>query len=415
MVNRNLYMDRIIRLIDLDVIKIITGIRRCGKSYFLELFIDELKNREVSQDNIIHIDLEHPKYNYMKKRNELDEILIPKLEKNDEKKYLIIDEIQNITEWEKSINGYYKAYNIDIYITGSNSKLLSKELATLLTGRYTEIKMYPFSFNEFLDYKKELNHDSVIKNNLKTPIENLFDEYFQYGGLPLAISADIKDKQTMLKDIYSSIFLHDIVERYEIRNIGLLNRITKYLIENTGNLISANSIYKQLKQDKLSITPNTVYNYLEYLEKSYFISKVTREDMVGLKEINNSEKYYLIDQGFYKSNLEEKQKNKGNLLENIVYLELLRQDYKITIGKMKDYEVDFIIRKNNKKAYIQVSYEIKYDEKTLERELRPLLKIKDNYPKYLITTDRDEYSQDGIKHLNVIEFLMKGLKGIGQN
>ena len=406
MVDRNLYMNRIIRLIDLDVIKIITGIRRCGKSYFLELFIEELKNRNVAKDNIIHIDLEHPKYNYIEKRNELDEILIPKLEKNNEKKYLIIDEIQNIAEWEKSINGYYKAYNIDIYITGSNSKLLSKELATLLTGRYTEIKMYPFSFNEFLDYKKELNQKCVIKNNLKTQIENLFDEYFQYGGLPLAISADIRDKETMIKDISSSIFLHDIVERYNIRNIGLLNRITKYLIENTGNLISANSIYKQLKQDNLAITPNTIYNYLEYLEKSYFISKVTREDMSGLKEINNSEKYYLIDQGFYKPNLEEKQQNKGNLLENIVYLELLRQDYKITIGKMKDYEVDFIIRKNNEKAYIQVAYEIKEDEKTLERELRPLLKINDNYPKYLITTERDDYSQYGIKHLNIIEFLM---------
>ena len=406
MVDRNLYMNRIIRLIDLDVIKIITGIRRCGKSYFLELFIEELKNRNVAKDNIIHIDLEHPKYNYIEKRNELDEILIPKLEKNNEKKYLIIDEIQNIAEWEKSINGYYKAYNIDIYITGSNSKLLSKELATLLTGRYTEIKMYPFSFNEFLDYKKELNQECVIKNNLKTQIENLFDEYFQYGGLPLAISADIRDKETMIKDISSSIFLHDIVERYDIRNIGLLNRITKYLIENTGNLISANSIYRQLKQENLPITPNTIYNYLEYLEKSYFISKVTREDMSGLKKINNSEKYYLIDQGFYKSNLEEKQQNKGNLLENIVYLELLRQDYKITIGKMKDYEVDFIIRKNNEKAYIQVAYEIKEDEKTLERELRPLLKINDNYPKYLITTERDDYSQYGIKHLNIIEFLM---------
>lgn len=404
MVNRNLYMEKILRLVDLDVIKIITGIRRCGKSYFLELFIDELKNRNIKEENIIHIDLEHPKYNYIE-RNELDEILIPKLEKNNEKKYLIIDEIQNISEWEKSINGYYKAYDIDIYITGSNSKLLSQELATLLTGRYTEITMYPFSFNEFLDYKKELNHECVIKNNLKTPLENLFDEYLQYGGLPLAISANVKDKQSILKDLFSSIFLHDIVERYEIRNIGLLNRITKYLIENTGKLISANTIYKQLKQDKLSITPNTVYNYLEYLEKSFFISKVTREDVIGLKEIKNSEKYYLIDQGFYKSNLEEKRQNKGGLFENIVYLELLRKGYKITVGTLRDYEIDFIIRKNDKKAYVQVAYEIKSNE-TLERELRPLLEIKDNYPKYLITKDIDDYSKDGIKHYNIIDFLM---------
>lgn len=404
MVNRNQYMDRIKRLMNLDAIKIITGIRRCGKSYFLELFIKELKNKNISPENIIHIDLEHPKYNYIEKREELDELLIPELEKNDEKKYLLIDEIQNISKWEKSINGYFKAYNIDIYITGSNSKLLSKELATLLTGRYIEIKMYPFSFNEFIDYKKELNQECIMKNELKTQNENLFEEYLQYGGLPLTISADKKDKLIILQDLYSSIFLHDIIERYQIRNVGLLTRITKYLIENTGNLISANSIYKHLKQDKLSITPNTVYNYLEYLEKSYFISKVSREDMIGLKEINNSEKYYLIDQGFYKSNLEEKQQNKGRLLENIIYLELLRHNYKITIGKLKDYEVDFIIRKDNKKAYIQVAYEIK-DDKTLERELKPFMEIKDNYPKYLITTDRDDYSTHGIKHLNIIEFL----------
>lgn len=404
MVNRNQYMDRIKRLMNLDTIKIITGIRRCGKSYFLELFIKELKNKNIAPENIIHIDLEHPKYNYIEKREELDELLIPELEKNDEKKYLLIDEIQNISKWEKSINGYFKAYNIDIYITGSNSKLLSKELATLLTGRYIEIKMYPFSFNEFINYKKELNQECIMKNELKTQNENLFEEYLQYGGLPLTISADKKDKLIILQDLYSSIFLHDIIERYSIRNVGLLTRITKYLIENTGNLISANSIYKHLKQDKLSITPNTVYNYLEYLEKSYFISKVSREDMIGLKEINNSEKYYLIDQGFYKSNLEEKQQNKGRLLENIVYLELLRHNYKITIGKLKDYEVDFIIRKDNKKAYIQVAYEIK-DDKTLERELKPFMEIKDNYPKYLITTDRDDYSAHGIKHLNIIEFL----------
>lgn len=404
MVNRDLYLDRIKRLIDLDVIKIITGIRRCGKSYFLNLIMDELKNRGISDENIIHIDLEHPKYNYMEKRKELDDILIPVLEKNDGKKYLLIDEIQNIDEWEKSINGYFKAYNVDIYITGSNSKLLSKELATLLTGRYMEIKMYPFSFNEFLDYKKELDHECIIENELKTPIENLFEEYFQYGGMPLTISADEKDKIVTLQDLYSSIFLNDIVKRYSIRNIGLLQRITKFLIENAGNLISANSIYKFLKQDKLSITPNTIYNYLEYLEKGYFISKVTKEDIIELKEINNSEKYYLIDQGFYKSNLEEKLMNKGNRLENIVYLELLRNDYKITIGKINKMEIDFIARKKEEKIYIQVAYELKED-KTIEREFKPLLEIKDNYPKYVISTDKDDYSQKGIKHLNIIKFL----------
>lgn len=404
MVYRKLYMNRIKRVRDKDIIKIITGVRRSGKSYLLNTVKENLLNNKIREENIIFIDLEHPKYNYLTTRKELDEIIIPLLEINDEKKYLLIDEIQNINEWEKSINGYYKAYDIDIFITGSNSKLLSKELATYLTGRYIEIKIYPFSFNEFLEYKKELNKECIINNELNSPLENMFEEYFQYGGLPLTISNDIKDKKTILQDLYSSIFLHDIVERCTIRNTGILNRITKYVIENTGNLISANSIYRYLKHDKIKITPNTVYNYLEYLEKAYFISKVTREDMIGLKEINNSEKYYLVDQGFYKANLEEKQQNRGRLLENIVYLELLRHNYTVTVGTLKKYEVDFIARKDDAKIYIQVSYNLS-DKKTLERETRPLIEIKDNYPKYLISKDRENYTNNGIKHYNIIRFL----------
>jgi predicted AAA+ superfamily ATPase len=389
---------------DQNLIKIITGVRRSGKSYILNAIKESLLNNGIKEEEIIYIDLELPKYNYMIKREELDAIVIPLLELSDTKKYLFIDEIQNINNWEKSINGYYKAYNVDIFITGSNSKLLSKELATYLTGRYIEIKIYPFSFNEFLEYKEELNSECIFKNEYNTAIENLFEEYFQYGGLPLTISNDVKDKKTILQDLYSSIFLYDIIERYQIRNTGLLNRITKYIIENVGNLISANSIYKELKHDKVKITPNTIYNYLEYLEKAYFISKVTREDIVGLREIGNSEKYYLVDQGFYKSNLEQKQQNKGHLLENIVYLELLRNNYTVTIGTSNKYEIDFIARKEDEKIYIQVSYNLS-NPSTLERELKPLLEVKDNYPKYLISKDRENYTTKGIKHYNIITFL----------
>ena len=404
MVYRKLYMARINRLMDQNLIKIITGVRRSGKSYILNAIKESLLNNGIKEEEIIYIDLELPKYNYMIKREELDAIVIPLLELSDTRKYLFIDEIQNINNWEKSINGYYKAYNVDIFITGSNSKLLSKELATYLTGRYIEIKIYPFSFNEFLEYKEELNSECIFKNEYNTAIENLFEEYFQYGGLPLTISNDVKDKKTILQDLYSSIFLYDIIERYQIRNTGLLNRITKYIIENVGNLISANSIYKELKHDKVKITPNTIYNYLEYLEKAYFISKVTREDIVGLREIGNSEKYYLVDQGFYKSNLEQKQQNKGHLLENIVYLELLRNNYTVTIGTSNKYEIDFIARKEDEKIYIQVSYNLS-NPSTLERKLKPLLEVKDNYPKYLISKDRENYTTKGIKHYNIITFL----------
>lgn len=404
MVYRNLYMDQIKRVRDNGLIKIITGLRRSGKSYLLDSTKKTLIKEGIHEENIIFIDLELPKYNYLTSRNELDEIILPLLEKAEGKKYLFIDEIQNINEWEKSINGYYKTYDVDIYITGSNSKLLSKELTTFLTGRYHEIKIYPFSFKEFLEYKKELNDDCIIDNNLNLPIENLFEEYFQYGGLPLVISNDIKDKKAILQDIFSSILLYDLVERYKIRNTDILRRIVKYVTENVGNLISANNIYDYLKSKEINITTNTVYNYLEYLENTYFISQVTREDAIGLNEISNSEKYYLIDQGFYKSNLEEKQKNFGHLLENIVYLELLRNGYIVTIGKLKKYEIDFIARKDEEKIYIQVSYNLS-NKKTLNRELKPLLEIKDNYPKYLISKDRENYSMKGIKHYNIIQFL----------
>lgn len=404
MVKRELYTEQVKRLIGKDLIKIITGIRRSGKSYFLNLIVEELKNDGVKDEDIIFIDLEHPKYNSIETREELDDIILPILEKNHHRKYLFLDEIQNVQGWEISINSYFKAFNIDIFITGSNSKLLSKELASFLTGRYVEIRMYPFSFNEFLLYKHEMGEECVIENPLRTDLENFFEEYLQFGGLPTAISAEVDDKLIVLRDLYSSIFLYDIVGRYQIRNVGLLNRITKFLIENVGNLISANSIYKYLKQSKLGLTPNTVYNYLEYLENANFISKVTREDVIGLNEINFAEKYYLMDLGFYKSILEEKQENKGHLIENLVYLELLRHGYKVTIGTLGDMEVDFIARKGNEKIYVQVAYSIE-DEKTEYREFKPLMRIADNYPKYIITTDKDDKSKLGIRHMHIINFL----------
>lgn len=388
---------------DKNVIKIITGMRRCGKSYLFKLIIDELKKRGINDEDIILIDLELPRYNHIKTREQLDEIVVPFIESHENKVYLFFDEIQNVKEWEVSINSYYKLENTDIYITGSNSKLMSAEFATLLTGRYINIELYPFSFNEFLDYKQELNHPSAITNELNSDLENFFEEYQKYGGIPLTISSQ-HDKELVLNGIYSSIILNDIVERYEIRNVGLFNRIVKYIIENTGNLISANAIFNYLKHEKLRITKPTIYNYLEHLENAYLIAKASKEDLVGKKEIIGSEKYYLLDTGFYKSQLEEKQRNIGRILENIIFIELKRHGYKITIGKVNDYEIDFICKKNNQKIYIQVTYLLENDE-TIEREFRPLLMIKDNYPKYVLSMDRTFQPQNGIKHMNIIDFL----------
>ena len=403
MVKRELYLEKIYNFMDKNVIKIITGMRRCGKSYLFKLIIDELKKRGINDEDIILIDLELPRYNHIKTREQLDEIVVPFIESHENKVYLFFDEIQNVKEWEVSINSYYKLENTDIYITGSNSKLMSAEFATLLTGRYINIELYPFSFNEFLDYKQELNHPSAITNELNSDLENFFEEYQKYGGIPLTISSQ-HDKELVLNGIYSSIILNDIVERYEIRNVGLFNRIVKYIIENTGNLISANAIFNYLKHEKLRITKPTIYNYLEYLENAYLIAKASKEDLVGKKEIIGSEKYYLLDTGFYKSQLEEKQRNIGRILENIIFIELKRHGYKITIGKVNDYEIDFICKKNNQKIYIQVTYLLENDE-TIEREFRPLLMIKDNYPKYVLSMDRTFQPQNGIKHMNIIDFL----------
>lgn len=403
MVERKLYLDKIKSFVDVDLIKIITGIRRCGKSYFFKLIINFLIENGVNEENILLIDLELPKFNHIKTREQLDEIVLEFLEEHHDKTYLFFDEIQNVSQWEISINGYFKLSNVDIYITGSNSKLLSKELATFLTGRYISIEMYPFSFNEFIDFKEELNQKAFFENEFNTDIENYFEEYISYGGLPVTI--DTKNhKEITLNDLYSSILLHDIVERYEIRNIGLFSRITKFILENIGNLISAHSIYTYLKHEKINITKSTIYNYLEYLQNAYILSKITREDLTSKKEINGSEKFYIMDQGFYKSQLEEKQLNIGRILENIIYLELLRNDCKVTVGTINNYEIDFVCKKDNKKFYIQVAYHL-YDEKTIDREFRPLKQVDDNYPKYVLTMDRQDYSRDGIVHMNIIKFL----------
>ena len=403
MVNRKLYLEKVCNFIDKDLIKIITGIRRCGKSYLFKLLIKELKNKGIKESNILLIDLELPQYNHIKTREQLDELVLKFIKNNNDNVYLLFDEIQNVKDWEISINSYYKLENTDIYLTGSNSKLMSKELATLLTGRYVNIEIYPFSFNEFLDYKKELNQKPLIKNEINTELVNYFEEYRQYGGMPMTISSEY-NKELILNGIYSSIILNDIVERYEIRNIGIFNRVVKFIIENIGNPISVNSIYKYLKHDNLKISKKTIYNYLEYLENAYIILKASKEELIGKKEITGSEKFYLTDLGFYKSQLEEKQENIGHILENIVFLELKRHGYTITIGNVKNNEIDFVCRKNNQKMYIQVAYRIETD-KTIKREFDPLLMINDNYPKYVLSMDEILQSKDGIKHMHIIDFL----------
>ncbi len=374
MVKRYLYLNRISSLIDKDIIKVIIGVRRCGKSYMFNLIIDELLKRGINEENILLINFESAKYRNVSNPRELD-LLVSDLTKGiDGKIYMFFDEIQNVDEWEKSINSFRVDYDCDIYLTGSNSKLLSGELATHLTGRYMEIKMYPFSFKEYLDYKKI------------SPDKNAFTEY--------------------LNDIFNSIFLKDIIGRYNIRDASLLTRIVDFILDNAGKIVSSKSISDYLqRKEKIKVSPKTIYNYLDYLTSACLLYKVQREDLEGKKILSINEKYYCVDQGFNQVRIGRNQANNSRIMENIVYFELLRRGYEITIGCIRDYEIDFVCKKMGEKIYVQVTRELSHED-TIEREFRPLLLVKDNYPKYVISTDEFDMSQDGIKHMNILDFLL---------
>ena len=395
MVKRDLYLNRISSLIDKDIIKVIVGVRRCGKAYMFNLIIDELIERGINKENILLINFESAKYRNVSNPRELDLLVRDLTKEINGKIYMFFDEIQNVDEWEKSINSFRVDYDCDIYLTGSNSKLLSGELATHLTGRYMEIKMYPFSFKEYLDYKK-------TSSNMKA-----FNDYLTYGGFPFLLSLESEiDKTEYLNDIFNSIFLKDIIERYSIRDAGLLTRIVDFILDNTGKIVSSKSISDYLrKKEKIKVSPKTIYNYLEYLTNACLLYKVQREDLEGKKILSINEKYYCVDQGFNQVRIGRNQLNNSRIMENIVYFELLRRGYEITIGCIGDYEIDFVCKKMGEKIYVQVTRELS-NEDTIEREFRPLLLVKDNYPKYVISTDEFDMSRDGIKHMNILDFLI---------
>lgn len=394
MVKRDLYLNRILSLVDKDIIKVITGVRRCGKSYMFKLIIEELINRGISEDNIILINFESSKYKNVSNSRELDLLIFDLTRDITGNFYLFFDEIQNVDGWEKSINAYRVDYDCDIYITGSNSKLLSGELATYLTGRYMEIKMYPFSFKEFLDYKKSV------------ATKELFKEYLLYGGFPFLLSLDYEyDKYEYLNDLLNSIFLKDIVERYSIRDVNLLRRVTDFLLDNVGKIVSAKSISDYLKKEEnIRVSPKTIYNYLEYLSNACLLYKVQREDLEGKKILSINEKYYCVDQGFNQVSIGRNELNNSRIIENMVYFELLRRGYEITIGVIDDFEVDFVCKRMGEKIYVQVTRELS-NEDTINREFRSLLMIEDNYPKYVISMDEFNYSQQGVIHMNLLDFL----------
>ena len=397
MVKRDLYLNRIIPLIDNELIKVITGIRRCGKSYMLGLLKEELINRGIDENNIILINFESAKYRNASNARELDLLIESLVENVDGKIYLFFDEIQNVDGWEKSINACRVDWNCDIYITGSNSKLLSGELATYLTGRYFEVKMYPFSYKEFLDFKGVNSSDAMFK------------EYVEYGGLPQIFNLRKEDKLKNLNDIFNSILYYDILSRFKVRNVELFERLIIFLMDNTGKIFSASSICDYLKKEvQIEVAPKTIYNYINYLCQSRLINKVQRENIEGKEILKLLEKYYVTDHGFNQVYNGRNITNISRTIENIVYIELLRNGYEVNIGQSNDFEIDFIAKKDKQIVYIQVSY-LLYSEETVEREFRSLLKVKDNYPKYVISMDHLDFSRDGIIHQNLLDFLINGL------
>lgn len=396
MIKRKFYLEKIVKLIDTEDIKVITGVRRCGKTVLLKQIIDELENRGIASENIIYMSFESSKYKNIRNDNDLDEFIFSKTNNLNGKIYLLFDEIQKVKNWEVSLNSYRVDLECDIYIAGSNSQLLSGELATLISGRYISINMLPFSFKELIQYYDEM-HENI--DEIK-----LFEQYLSYGGFPGLLNYENEEKEKYLYDLYSTIVLNDILYKNKVKDLDLLERLMEFMISNIGQLFSANSISKYIKNENRKTTPHTIINYMDYARNAFIFYQIKRENIKQKRKLLISDKYYLVDSGFYFIFNGSTQRNWGQLLENIVFLELIRQGYSITIGKIQDLEVDFVCRKANQIKYIQVSQSI-LDENTRKREFKSLEKISDSYPKYVISMDSFDFSANGIIHLNIIDFL----------
>lgn len=397
MIKRELYLKKLRDSYDSELIKVITGIRRCGKSVLLLQIIEELKEKGIKAENIIYINFEDYDYTDYTDPKKFHSYIKSKII-NNSKYYLLFDEIQNVNDFEKVINSFRATLNVSIFITGSNSKLLSGELATHLSGRYISVKMMPFTYKEFLELK-------VLKNE-KIDEEDSFIEYLEWGGMPqIYNSSSLLEKKMYLRDLYNTIILKDIVERNNIKDINLLNRIIQFMMENIGGIISSNSITNYLKKENISTTPDTVFNYVDFINSSSIFSKVNRYDIRGKNVMMTLEKYYLSDLGLLQLKASPIEKKVGGRLENIVYNELISRGYDIYIGKTDKGEIDFLIDDFGSRKYIQVADYLSSDE-VIDREFGAYQSVNDNYPKYVITMDKIDYSRNGIIHLNIIDFLL---------
>lgn len=396
MIRRDKSLNELIRFKDKDLIKVVTGIRRCGKSTLFELFIDYLKDNDVDSSHIIKINLEDVRFHdilddYVKLYNEVMNLVT-----DNQKYYVFLDEVQKVKDFQKACDGLYIQKNIDLYITGSNSDLLSGELATLLSGRYIEIKMLPLSFKEFL-----------TTQNDQLNLERLYQKYISFGSLPYVTNFDnIEEVDKYIKGIYDSIILNDVVARKKFPDLLMLKSVVNFLLDNIGNITSTNKIADTMTSNGRNISVHTVENYIDALLEAFIFYKVSRYDTKGKQYLKTGDKYYVVDPGIRYILLGRKQGDRGHILENVIYLELLRRGYEVYIGKVDDLEVDFVAINSKGIEYYQVA-ETTRDNETLERELKPLQNIKDNFPKYILTSDVEpETTYDGIIKINVLDWLI---------
>ncbi len=393
-IKRPIYLDLVKPYIDKDIIKVLIGQRRVGKSYMLFQIMDEIISW-YDNPNIIYINKELHDFENIHNHNDLLAYIESKEEKKG-KKYIFIDEVQDIEGFEKALRSLQAKGGYDIYCTGSNAKLLSGELATYLSGRYIEIKVYSLSFIEFIEFHRLQNDkESLIK-------------YFKYGGLPYLINLELDDHiiYDYLNNIYAAILFKDIVKRHNVRNINFLENLVRYVADNTGSLVSSKKISDFLKSQRIQISPQLVLDYLNHLESAFFIFKALRADIAGKKIFKTGEKYYFEDLGLRHSIIGYKANDINKIIENAVYQNLKISGYHVYVGKSGDKEIDFICDKSGKKIYVQVAY-LLHDEKTINREFGNLFEIKDNYPKYVVSMDDAMSGSDykGIEHIHILEFL----------
>ena len=399
MIKRELYMSRIRPFIGSDLIKVMTGIRRCGKSVMLELIKQELIESGIDSAQLISFNFEDMNYSHLQTAQALHDEITKRVAEVKGKAYLFFDEIQEVTNWEKCINSFRVSLDCDIYITGSNAKLLSGELATYLGGRYVEFTIYPFSFREFIELYRP-----VVPN---ASIQKSFQKYLLLGGMPYLANlryADAPSKQ-YLQDLFNSVQLKDIVKRNKIRDVDLLERIISYVMANMGTTFSANSLAKFLKNERRATAPETILNYIKYCCEAYLFYQVKREDIQGKQVLASNEKYYIADHGIREAVFGGNTRDINLVLENIVYLELLRRGYEITVGRAGDKEIDFVCNRHGKKLYVQVAY-LLASEETVNREFGVYDSIRDNFPKYVVSLDEFDMSRNGIKHQNICDFLL---------